>query len=527
MRSTRDFISPGRSVAVGDRGIAATSHPAATVAATDMLRAGGNAMDAALAAVAVQCVADPHMTGVGGDCFCLYGPADGPIRAFNGSGRAAAGTDAAALRALGLTTIPADSPHAVTVPGAVDAWCQLAAAYGSRPLSDILGAAIDAAEGGFVVTPRVRQDWARAQARISRHGAAVYLPGGQPPRVGDRLTHRALGATLRHIAARGRSALYEGPVAAELAALLHRLGGAHTTADFASHAGEWVEPISAPCFGYELFQCPPNGQGVIAILISRILERIEAASMGDADRIHVHAEATKAAYRQRDAVLADPASHPFNVAALMSDRAVATLAAAIRMDRASEPPLLDLPEHKDTVYVSVVDGAGNAVSLINSLFQAFGSGIYAPGAGVLLHNRGLAFSLAAGHPNEWVPGKRPMHTIIPGMLAQEGRAVMPFGVMGGHYQAAGQAQFLMNLLARGMDMQEASDAPRTFATAGVLQVEPTVPEAVRADLAARGHTVQVVADAIGGCQAIWIDRSRGVAFGASDHRKDGMALAVP
>ena len=523
-------MSPGRSVAVGDRGMAATSHPLATVAAVDILRAGGNAMDAALAAVAVQCVADPLMTGIGGDCFCLYAPADGPVRGFNGSGRAPGGANAAALRDAGLRAIPADSPHAVTVPGAVDAWCQLSAAFGSMPLADVLRPAIAAAENGFVVTPRVAYDWMRSEARIAAHGAATYLPGGHAPRVGDRVRHPALAATLRRIAADGRAAFYEGPVAAESVALLRRLGGAHAEDDFAAHRGEWVTPISARCWGYDLHECPPNGQGVIAILIARVLERLDAGSMNDADRIHAHAEATKAAYRQRDAYLADPALAPVDVPALIGDAAVATLAGAIRMDRAGEPPLLDLPEHKDTVYVAVVDGASNAVSLINSLFQAFGSGIYAPGAGVLLHNRGLAFSLASGHPNEWTPGKRPMHTIIPGMLARNGRAVMPFGVMGGHYQAAGQAQFLLNLLARGMDMQESSDAPRTFATAGVLQVEPSVPSAVRADLAARGHDVVVVPDPIGGCQAIWIDRERPadrcVVLGASDHRKDGMALAA-
>ena len=517
---------PGRSVAVGDRGMAATSHPLATVAAVDTLRAGGNAVDAALAAVAVQCVADPLMTGVGGDCFCLYAPATGPVRGLNGSGRAPAGADAAALRNAGLRAIPADSPHAVTVPGAVDAWCQLADAFGSMALADVLRPAILAAQDGFIVTPRVAYDWKRSKARIAAHGTAIYLPGGDTPAVGDRLRHPALGATLGRIAAEGRSAVYEGPVASELTSLLRSLGGQHTEADFAAHRSEWVTPVSARCWGYDLHECPPNGQGVIAILIARILERLGTGSMSEADRLHVHAEATKAAYRQRDAYVADPALAPFNVAALIGDQAVETLAGTIRMDRASEPPLLDLPEHKDTVYVSVVDGAGNAVSLINSLFQAFGSGIYAPGAGVLLHNRGLAFSLADGHPNEWVPGKRPMHTIIPGMLTRDGRPVMPFGVMGGHYQAAGQAQFLLNLLARDMDMQEASDAPRSFATGGVLQVEPAVPEAVRADLAARGHEVVVVPDPIGGCQAIYVDRERGVMFGASDHRKDGMALAV-
>ena len=294
----RDFMLPGRSLAVGDRGMVATSHPAVTLAAVEILRSGGNAVDAAIAAIALQGVIDPHMTGVGGDCFAIYAPASGNPVAINGSGRAPAKAEPGWFRRCGLTSIPDDSPHAVTIPGAVDAWCRLSADYGSKGLDEVLAPAIKAAENGFVVTPRAALDWARYANRIERHetGMAVYLPGGAAPVVGGKLSHPALGATLRRIAREGRTAFYEGSVADEIVSILKALGGLMEAEDLATARSDYVTPISADYRDHQIWQCPPNGQGVAALLIARILSGFDMAdlALGEADRIHLLAEATKA-----------------------------------------------------------------------------------------------------------------------------------------------------------------------------------------------------------------------------------------
>lgn len=521
----RDFMQPGRSLAIAEHGMAATSHPAATLAAVDTLRAGGNAVDAALAAVVLQGVVDPHMTGVGGDCFALLAPSGQPTIALNGSGRAPGGATLDWFLNQGLAAIPDLSPHGVTVPGAVDAWCRLSQDHGRLGLEAVVQPAIRAAEDGFVVTPRAALDWARYASRLSPEAATALLPGGAAPLPGARMRHPALAATLRAIARSGRDAFYGGAVAEEIVGVLSARGGHHAMADFEAQVSEYVTPIEAEYRGHRLQECPPNGQGIGALIIARILEGFDMGTgLGEADRIHLLAEATKAAYRQRDIIVADPMHHPFDVAEVLSDAFIGQMRAAIRMDLASPTAVIDLPMHRDTVYVCVVDRDRNAVSLINSLFHAFGSGLYAPRAGVLLHNRGAGFRVEAGHRNAIAGRKRPLHTIIPGMVMQEGRPVLTFGVMGGQYQAAGQLQLLSNMLDRGDDPQAASDRPRSFAVDGTLSLEPTVDAAVAAELARRGHEVCIADEPIGGYQGIWIDAARGVLMGGSDHRKDGLAL---
>lgn len=522
----RNFITPSRSVAVGERGMAATSHPQATLVALDMLKAGGNAMDAAIAAVALQGVVEPQMTGVGGDCFVIYSPKAGKPVALNGSGRTPARTDLAATMAKGAPALGPTSIEGITIPGAIDAWCRLAAAHGSKPLDEILAPAIAAAENGFRITPRVAADWSRNRARLESNPAAAahYLPGGAAPAIGDRRDQPALGRTLRRIAREGRAAFYEGEVAEELVAVLQSLGGVHSMEDFAANAPEDVTPISTGYGGHDVLECPPNGQGLAALMILRILAGYDIRALAEVDRVHVLAEATKAAYRARDAFFCDPAFGRLDAAHFLSGGYIDAIRHRIDMARATASVDWDDIEHKDTVYVTVVDRDLNAVSFINSLFQPFGSGVYAPKSGVLLHNRGWGFRLKGGHPNALAPNKRPMHTIIPGMVMQNGRCIMPFGVMGGHYQATGHAGFLSNVFDLGMDIQAAAEAPRSFAFEGVLSMEPTYPREIGRELAARGHDVKWADAAIGGCQAIWIDHARGVLLGASDHRKDGVAL---
>jgi len=307
---------------------------------------------------------------------------------------------------------------------------------------------------------------------------------------------------------------------------LKSLGGLHEEGDFAVQRSNWVEPISAPYRGYEVYECPPNGQGMAALMILRTLAgyALEGESFSEADRLHLLAEASKAAYWVRDHFICDPEHVPVDVAGFLSDARAERTRRAIRLDCALPGPRWAEIEHKDTVYLCVVDRDGNACSFINSLFSSFGTGILAPQSGVLLHNRGTGFRTIPGHPNAIAPRKRPFHTIIPGMLVKDGRAVMPFGVMGGQYQAVGHAHFIHRMLDRGMDPQQAAEQPRLLPLRGVLQVERGLPEPIVAELADRGHAIEVQEVPLGGCQAIWIDHQRGVLIGGSEPRKDGLAL---
>ncbi|TYC63602.1 gamma-glutamyltransferase [Rhodobacterales bacterium] len=524
----RDFMKTGKSVAISAKAMIATSHPQATQAGLRILEDGGNAVDAALAAVALQGVIDPHMTGIGGDCFALYCPAGGRPVALNGSGYAPAAATLEKMNSFGFDTIPDGSPHAVTIPGAVDAWCRLSERYGKVSLEAILSPAIEAAREGYVITPRVALDWARYADRLTPYPASAkqFLPGGKPPTLGDRLTNPALAATLQRIAAEGRSAFYEGEVAEDMVNTLASAGGLHSLEDFSSFSSFETDPISARYGDYDLFECPPNGQGLAALIMARILDGFDLSfdALSETDRIHLFAEATKAAYRQRDLYIADPNAMEQSVEDLLSEDFIKSLRAAIDMNRASPVEAFDMPIHRDTVYVSVVDEDGNAISLINSIFFAFGSGIYAPKAGVLFQNRGTGFSLEPGHPNVIAPRKRPFHTIIPAMVLQDGKPVMCYGVMGGQYQALGHVHILSQIADRGFDVQMASDQPRSFFTEGALSLEPTISPEIKQDLEKRGHKTVWADEPLGGCQAIWIDRGRGVLWGASDHRKDGVAL---
>ena len=523
----RDFNIPGRSAAIAANGMAATSHPMATLAALDVLRSGGNAADAAIAAVAMQCVVEPQSTGIGGDCFVLYSPAGGLPVALNGSGRAPAKATVEWYVEHGIAEIEVPTPHAVTVPGAVDAWCTFNRKYGSRPLAELIEPAAQAAENGYVVTPRVAWDWQRNEAKLRDPvTASLFLRGGKAPAAGDRMANPPLARTLRRIGREGRLAFYEGAVMHEIVARLKSLGGLHEEDDFAYQRSGWVEPITVSYRGYDVYECPPNGQGMAALMILRALAgyALEGDAFTEVDRLHLLAEASKAAYWVRNNFICDPDQVPVDVAGFLSEARAERTRRTIRLDKALPAARWAEIEHKDTVYLCVVDRDGNACSFINSLFSAFGSAIVAPQCGVVLHNRGTGFRTIPGHPNAIAPRKRPLHTIIPGMLVKDGRAVMPFGVMGGHYQAVGHATFLHRVLDRGMNPQQAAEAPRIFPYRGVLQVERTLPEALAADLARRGHQIERQEVPLGGCQAIWIDRERGVLIGGSDPRKDGLAL---
>ena len=522
----RDFQQPGRSAVHAANAMCATSHPLATATALDVLKAGGNAVDAALAGAVLLGICEPAMTGIGGDMFALVHPGPGEdVVALNASGRAPARIDAEALRAAGMTRVPETGPAAVTVPGAVDGICALSERLGRLGLDSVLAPAIRYAEEGVPVAPRVAFDWAHESSGLSGAARDFYLLNGRPPGVGDLFRAPGQAEVLRRVAAEGRDAFYTGEIAEDMIAALGP-DAPHRVEDFAAQTSEWGTPISGRYGDMEILEHPPNGQGAAALLLLDILAQFDLAAMDPlgAERAHIEAEATKLAYDARNRFIADPA-HMADPGRLQRPGLAAELAALIDPERAMGPPApVSAAVHRDTIYICVVDRDRMAVSLIYSIFQSFGAGLASPRFGILLHGRGAGFSLEAGHPNEIGPGKRPMHTILPGMVREGGEVTMPFGVMGGPYQAAGHGRLITNLASYGMELQAALDAPRCFAWEGELQVERGYAAAVRDALAARGHSVVTPRVAIGGAQAIRSDPESGRLTGASDPRKDGLAL---
>lgn len=527
----RNFELPGRSVVYASDAMAATSHPLATGIALDILKAGGNAMDASIAACAAQGVVEPQSTGIGGDCFCLYSPAGGNrVIGFNGSGKAPTGATADYFRSNGITTIERPSPHSVVVPGAVDAWCRLHADYGSLPLADILAPAVRLAREGYPLAPRVAREIQVQQAFLSHDKAIseLFIPGGQLPVVGQILHQPQLADTLEQIGQHGRDAFYTGAIADSMVRQLNERGGLHTLADFQSVAGDYVTPISTQFRGHTVYECPPNGQGVIGLLLLNIMQ---GAPLHDdplsLERIHYEIEACRLAYQVRTRYVADPAFADVPVESILTSAFADSLRNRIDPQRATvEPPEITLPKHNDTVCLSVVDKDRNVCSFINTLFWSFGSGILDPDTGVIFTNRAEGFSLDSESPNCIAPGKRPLHTIIPGMVATDDQISMSFGVMGGEYQAMGHMQFLTRYYDFGFDIQEAQDAPRFMVNPfnHDVELESVLYDRFAEDLRAMGHTVVRADNPIGGSQAVAIDLEHNSLSGGSDPRKDGCAL---
>lgn len=529
----RNFERPTRSVAVSRQTMAATSHPSATLAALQIMEAGGNAMDAAIAASAVQCAVEPGSTGIGGDCFVLFAPnGSDQVIAYNGSGRTPAALTLDWFTERGLDEVPRQSPAAVTIPGAIDAWTRLHADHGRMPFTEVLAPAIRFAEDGYGISPRVHRDWSLEETVLAADptAARIFLPAGRAPRIGEVHRQPELAATLKRIATDGRDGFYTGPVAEDIVSYLRSLGGVHTLEDFAGASGEYVTPVTTDFRGHTVHECPPNGQGIIALLILNILSRFDAKGDPQSpDRLHIEIEATRLAYAARDAWIADPDKAEVPVEEILSDELADRLASMIDLRHAlTDLPAFDMPLHRDTVYISVVDRDRNAVSFINSVFYSFGTGLVAPRSGVVLHNRGQSLSVKPGHPNAVAPLKRPLHTIIPGMVTRRGRVEMPFGVMGGYYQAMGHAHLLSKVFDYGMDLQEAIDLPRVMPRPDGTRVEAegTLPTATAEELTRRGFDLVPTEDPIGGAQAIRIDWENGTLIGGSESRKDGIALGL-
>lgn len=537
----RGFVS--RSVVMAQHGMACTSHPLATQAAIDVLRGGGSAVDAAIAANACLGLMEPTGSGVGGDLFAIvWDPKSGRLHGLNASGRSARGIDLAWFAERGITRIPKYGPLPVTVPGCVDGWFALHGRFGVVPMTTNLASAIRYAREGFPVTEVIAEDWRRNGDVLKGYPnfAATYLPGGRAPKAGEVFRNAALAATLERIATEGRDYFYRGEAARVMVDFLKRQGGVLAMEDFAEHTSEWVEPISTRYRGYDVWEIPPNGQGLSVLQMLNLLEGYDLKSMGWGSTAAMHAfvEAKKLAFEDRARHFGDPAFSRIPVRELLDKKYAERRRALISNERAAaryDAGDVGLKQ-SDTVYLTVADAAGQVVSLIQSNYRGMGSGMVPDGLGFGFQDRGEAFVLKSGHPNSFAPGKRPFHTIIPAFVTRDAKPWLSFGVMGGDMQPQGHVQILMNLIDFGMGLQEAGDAPRLYHTrsseptgeemkdGGTLYLEDGFPaESVR-DLVAMGHQVsRTTAGAFGGYQAILIDLERRVFLGASESRKDGQA----
>jgi gamma-glutamyltranspeptidase/glutathione hydrolase len=523
-----------RATARSTRGMVASPHALATAAGVDVLRRGGNAVDAAIAANAVLTVVYPASCGIGGDALWLvYEPKTGEVVAYNGSGGAAAALDAAHLRGEGLREMPVRGAYAVTVPGAVRSWEDVAARHGTRGLDELLAPAEAYARDGFAVTGVVADYFALNEALLRADDGAseLFLRGGLP-RAGDVLRNEPLARVLGAIRASGASAFYQGRVAEAIADTLAALGNPMTVEDLARHRTEVAEPLAIDWHGARVYAHPPNSQASVALMVLGALAGDGAA--GDVEWTHLAIEAIKSAFDLRDARFADPRFMRDDPARWLTPEALAAMRAAIDPQHARARRAA--ADRGGTIAVVAVDAEGRAVSLIESLYMNFGSGITARGTGIFLHNRGAYFTLEPGHPNELAGGKRPLHTLSPAMLLRDGLPEFVYGTMGGDGQPQTHVQLLHNVYERGMDVQDAIDAPRFVygrdadsAYADTVKVESRLPHAIVAGLRERGHTVEVLApfaSMLGHGHAIAIDRGRGSLAGGSDPRADSLALGL-
>jgi gamma-glutamyltranspeptidase/glutathione hydrolase len=528
-----------RSAVVARNGLIATSQPLASAAGLRVLQQGGNAVDAAVTAAAILAVVEPTQTGIGGDLFAIvYDAKTKQIRGLNASGRSPRAATPAEFRRRKLDEIPYRGVLSVSVPGVVDGWNELMTKYGTIGLGRALEPAIGYARDGFGVSEIIASQWVAEEKLLAQDppAAAVFLPNGRAPRMGEVYKNPRLAATLDEIARNGRDAFYRGTIARAIAADMKRRDGLITEADLAEHRSDWVDPISTNYRGYDVLELPPNTQGLFALEMLNILEGYDLKSLGhnSAAYLHTLVEAKRIAFADRAAWLAESIP-PDVMKTLLSKEYAAARRKEIDPNRAAQDytPLNtprgtgrgDFPIARgDTIYMTVVDRDGNAVSLIQSIFEAFGAGIVAGDTGIALHNRGGLFTLDASHPNVIAPGKRPLHTLVPAMVMKDGRPWLSFGVMGGDMQPQGHVQVLINLIDFGMNIQEAGEAARFRHSAAGLAVESAIPPDVRAALEARGHKVISSPGVFGGFQGILMDPKTGVLMGGSDVRKDGLAI---
>jgi gamma-glutamyltranspeptidase/glutathione hydrolase len=539
----RSFVT--RSPAVGRNGMAATSEPRATLAAIEIMKAGGNAVDAAIAANAVLALTEPMSCGLGGDLFAIvWDSKTGKLYGLNASGRSPRGLTLDEFQRRKLEYVPKYGPLPITVPGCVDGWAELHRRFGRLPLERVLAPAIHSARDGFPVTEVIAEYWRSGVTNYRDYPsfAETFLRDGNPPQHGEVFRNAPLADTLEKIARGGRDAFYRGEIARTIDAFMREVGGFLRYEDLADHHSEWVEPLSVDYRGYDVWELPPNGQGIAVLQMLQLLKGydLRSAGFGSPDHLHYLIEAKKLAFEDRARFYADPAFAKLPVAQLIAPayadkrRKLIDSRKAAAIVPAGNPAI----DEGDTIYLTTADSDRNMVSLIQSNYRGFGSGLCPRGLGFSLQNRGELFDLTPGRPNSYAPGKRPFHTIIPAMLTKNGRPVMSFGVMGGDMQPQGHAQILINLLDFNMGLQEAGDAPRVHhigsseptgkpadPNGGQVQLEVGFPPETIRELVHRNHLITAARSSeFGGYQAIWYDRDKDVYFGATESRKDGIVL---
>jgi len=535
-----------RSEVIATHGMAATSQPLVSQVALDVLKRGGTAVDAAIAANATLGLMEPTGNGVGGDLFAIVWDAKTQkLYGLNGSGRSPKSLTLQKLRAelkkLNSPTIPRTGPLPVSVPGAVDGWFELHGRFGKLPMKELLAPAIAYARNGFPVTEVIAEGWVRNTRNLQKYPgfAETYMPNGRAPAKGEVFRNPYLADTLAALAEGGRDAFYKGDIAKRIETYMRANGGYLTAADLAAHRSEWVEPVSTNYRGYDVWELPPNTQGVAALQMLNILEAYDLKSMGfgSAEYLHLFIEAKKLAFEDRARYYVDPEFAKIPLKGLLSKEYAAKRRALIKLDRAAleYPTDAKALEQGDTIYMTVADSAGNMISLIQSNYRGMGSGMTPTGCGFILQDRGELFSLEDGHANVYAPGKRPFHTIIPAFITKDGKPWLSFGLMGGAMQPQGHVQIVVNLIDFGMNLQEAGDVPRArhdgsseptgevMKNGGEVVLEVGVSPATVKALEARGHKVTIANDGdFGGYQAI-MRNAEGVYFGASESRKDGAA----
>jgi len=532
---TRVRFCSRRSAVMGQRGAVATSQPLAAQAGLAMLFSGGNAADAAIAAAAVLTVVEPMNTGLGGDGFALiFDASSGRVHALNASGRAAESATVEAYRRRGLNRVPETGILSVTVPGLVDGWAEILRRHGTKTLAEVLVPAIEYAENGFPVSEIISRDWHAFAGKLAAHPstARVYLPGGRPPRPGEVVCQPDLARTLRRLGTGGPDEFYRGELAEQIVAFSAAEGGLLTKDDLAKHKSSWVTPISTGYRGYQVYELPPNTIGICALMTLNILEGFDIRAMGCHSELHLHMliEALKLSVTDTLAYIGDPDQTTIPTEGLLSKEYAGQRRRSIEEVATHDAGPGNPYRGGETVYLTVVDDRGNAVSLINSLFDDFGAGLVVDGTGIALQNRGSLFCLDPEHPNCIAPGKRPLHTLIPALVLKDGRLFMSFGVMGGWMQPQGHAQVLSNIIDFDMNPQSALDAPRVRYLNGCqVAVEAELPEIVRRNLIKRGHEIVLrlpMGMGFGGGQIILVDPTSGSLIAGSDPRKDGCAVAI-
>lgn len=533
-----------RSEVFATTAMAATSHPLATQIALDIMKAGGSAIDAAIAANAALGLMEPTGNGIGGDLFAIvWDPKTQRLHGYNGSGRSPRSLTLAWFQDNGYTDVPSHGPLPVTVPGTIDAWFALHGRFGRLPMRDILAPTIRYAREGHPVHEVIAYYWQRSVPRLSEFPGFTeqFTIEGRAPRKGEIWKNPHLAGTLDLIARDGRDAFYQGEIARVVGDYIAQQGGFLSAEDFAAHEGEWVDPVSTNYRGYDVWELPPNGQGIAALQILNLLEPhdLKGYGFGSPEHVHLFVEAKKLAFEDRARWYADPDFHPAPVERLIGKDYARERGVLISMDRAARSVEAGNPalQRGDTIYLTTADGDGMMVSLIQSNYRGMGSGMTPPGLGFILQDRGEQFVLKDGHPNSYAPGKRPFHTIIPAFVTKDGKPWLSYGVMGGAMQPQGHVQILLNLIDFGMNLQEAGDAPRihhdgstepagqylAMNDGGVVELETGFPyETVRA-LMGKGHHVKFAHGPFGGYQAIARDHEQGVWIGASESRKDGHA----